>query len=155
MILCNSQREEGLVPSQICRTSNRATPQNYKINLEPIFNFLFLFYWIIVEKTSMRNCAKEIFLLRRKLLRGTFFKITSGRIVQKLFSWKRSEWVSSHHRKMMFEGDWGCCPNKRICKNREPVQVYIACQFVKLYSFALLATLCKHKMIGKLFPPPG
>ena len=45
--------------------------------------------------------------------------------------------------KMMFEGDWGCCPNKRICKNREPVQVYIACQFVKLYSFALLATLCK------------
>lgn len=28
---------------------------------------------------------------------------------------------------MMFEGDWGCCPNKRICKNREPVQVYTAC----------------------------
>ena len=32
---------------------------------------------------------------------------------------------------MMFEGDWGCCPNKRICKNREPVQGYTACQFVK------------------------
>lgn len=27
---------------------------------------------------------------------------------------------------MMFEGDWGCCPNKRICKNREPIQVYTA-----------------------------
>ena len=26
MVLCNSQREEGLVPSQICRTSNRGIP---------------------------------------------------------------------------------------------------------------------------------
>ena len=26
--------------------------------------------------------------------------------------------MSSHHRKMMFEGDWGCCPNKRIGAKR-------------------------------------
>lgn len=39
---------------------------------------------------------------------------------------------------MMFEGDWGCCPNKRICKNREPVQVYTACQFVKGQNMALI-----------------
>ena len=40
-----------------------------------------------------------------------------------------------------FKGDWGCCPNKQICKDctegkiekmSEPVQVYTACQFVKL-----------------------
>ena len=40
-----------------------------------------------------------------------------------------------------FKGDWGCCPNKQICegctggeieKMSEPVQVYTACQFVKL-----------------------
>ena len=39
---------------------------------------------------------------------------------------------------MMFEEDWGCCPNKRICKNREPVQVYTACQFVKGQNMALI-----------------
>ena len=72
MVLCNSQREEGLVPSQICRTSNRVIPQNYKINLEPIFNFLRLFYWIIVEKTSMSRSAEK-----------TFF--TSAQVAQKLF----------------------------------------------------------------------
>lgn len=72
MVLCNSQREEGLVPSQICRTSNRVIPQNYKINLEPIFNFLRLFYWIIVEKTSMSRSAGK-----------TFF--TSVQVSQKLF----------------------------------------------------------------------
>lgn len=72
MVLCNSQREEGLVPSQICRTSNRGIPQNYKINLEPIFNFLRLFYWIIVEKTSMSRSAGK-----------TFF--TSAQVTQKLF----------------------------------------------------------------------
>ena len=72
MVLCNSQREEGLVPSQICRTSNRVIPQNYKINLEPIFNFLRLFYWIIVEKTSMSRSAGK-----------TFF--TSAQVAQKLF----------------------------------------------------------------------
>ena len=72
MVLCNSQREEGFILSQICRTSNRAIPQNYKINLEPIFNFLCLFYWIIVEKTSVRNCAKKCFLLRCKLRRSWF-----------------------------------------------------------------------------------
>jgi hypothetical protein len=72
MVLCNSQREEGLVPSQICRTSNRGIPQNYTINLEPIFNFLRLFYWIIVEKTSMSRSAEK-----------TFF--TSTQVAQKLF----------------------------------------------------------------------
>lgn len=61
MALCNSQREEGLVPSQICRTSNRVIPQNYKINLELIFNFLCLFYWIIVGKTSMSRSAGKTF----------------------------------------------------------------------------------------------
>lgn len=39
---------------------------------------------------------------------------------------------------MMFEEDLGCCPNKRICKNREPVQVYTACQFVKGQNMALI-----------------
>lgn len=72
MVLCNSQREEGLVPSQICRTSNRVIPQNYKINLEPIFNFLRLFYLIIVEKASMSRSAEK-----------TFF--TSAQVAQKLF----------------------------------------------------------------------
>ena len=72
MVLCNSQREEGLVPSQICRTSNLVIPQNYKINLEPIFNFLRLFYWIIVEKTSMSRSTEK-----------TFF--TSAQVAQKLF----------------------------------------------------------------------
>ena len=42
---------------------------------------------------------------------------------------------------MMFKGDWGCFSNKQICedctegkieKMSEPVQVYTACQFVKL-----------------------
>mgnify|MGYP006925814594 CR=1 FL=1 len=71
----------------------------------------------------------------------TFF--TSAQVAQKLFffmlhSRKRSEWASSHHRKMMFEEDLGCCPNKRICKNREPVQVYTACQFVKGQNMALI-----------------
>lgn len=41
--------------------------------------------------------------------------------------------------KMMFEGDWGCCPNKQFLKIEpkaklkkmgEPVQVYTACQRV-------------------------
>ena len=72
MVLCNSQREEGLVPSQICRTKNRAIPQNYKINLEPIFNFLRLFYWIIVEKTSVSRNVGKIFF-------------TSVQVAQKLF----------------------------------------------------------------------
>ena len=72
MVLCNSQREEGLVPSQICRTSNLVIPQNYKINLEPIFNFLRLFYLIIVEKASMSRSAEK-----------TFF--TSAQVAQKLF----------------------------------------------------------------------
>lgn len=67
MVLCNSQREEGLVSSQICRTSNRANPQIYKINLEPIFNFLQLFYWMIYKNTSMSKGVRKIFLLRRKL----------------------------------------------------------------------------------------
>ena len=72
MVLCNSQREEGLVPSQICRTSNRVIPQNYKINLEPIFNFLRLFCWIIVEKQVCRGVPKKHFSLRRKLHRSYF-----------------------------------------------------------------------------------
>ena len=139
MVLCNSQREEGLVPSQICRTSNRVIPKNYKINLEPIFNFLRLFYWIIVEKTSMsRSAGKTFFHFSASCTEVIFCNVTSGQIGQKLHSRKRSEWASSHHRKMMFKGDWGCCPNKRICKNREPVQVYTACQFVKGQNMALI-----------------
>ena len=43
-----------------------------------------------------------------------------------------------HYKEKLPEGDWGCCPNKRICKNREPVQVYTACQFVKGQNTALI-----------------
>ena len=32
----------------------------------------------------------------------------------------------------------GILPNKRICQNREPVQVYTACQFVKGQNMALI-----------------
>ena len=75
MVLCNSQHEEGLVPSQICRTSNRGIPQNYKINLEPIFNFLRLFYWIIVEKTSMSRSAGKTFFTSTQVAQKLFFII--------------------------------------------------------------------------------
>ena len=60
----------------------------------------------------------------------------------------RNDWKScSHHRQMMFKGDWGCFPNKQICedctegkieKMSEPVQVYTACQFVKGQNMALI-----------------
>lgn len=84
MVLCNSQREEGLVPSQICRTSNRVIPQNYKINLEPIFNFLRLFYWIIVEKTSMsRSAGKTFFHFGASFTEVIFYHVTSGQFVHK------------------------------------------------------------------------
>lgn len=73
MVLCNSKREEGLVPSQICRTSNRVIPQNYKINLEPIFNFLRLFFWIIIEKTSMSRIAEKIFFTSMQVAQKLFF----------------------------------------------------------------------------------
>ena len=78
----------------------------------------------------MRICTKEIFLLRCKLRRSDVWNITSGQIVQKLKLRKRSEWTSSHHRKMRFEGDWGCCPNKRMSKSSKQGPVYTACQFV-------------------------
>ena len=40
---------------------------------------------------------------------------------------------------MMFKGDWGCCPNKRMSKSRKQGPVYTACEFVNLYRFTLLA----------------
>ena len=70
----------------------------------------------------------------------------------KLKSLKRSEWTSSHHRKMMFEGDWGCCSNKRMSKSSKQGPVYTACEFVNLYRFALLANLWTVKISLKLFP---
>jgi len=48
---------------------------------------------------------------------------------------------------MMFEGDWGCCPQQALfakapkgdfVKMSEPVQVYTACQFVKGQNMALI-----------------
>ena len=64
MVLCNSQREEEFILTKICQTLNRVIPQNYKIKFEQTFCFLCLFYRINVEKTSMQNCVKEIFLFR-------------------------------------------------------------------------------------------
>ena len=86
----------------------------------------------------MSRSIGKTFFTSAQVAQKLFFHVTSGQIGQKLHSRKRSEWASSHHRKMMFEEDWGCCPNKRICKNREPVQVYTACQFAKGQNTALI-----------------
>ena len=57
------------------------------------------------------------------------------------FSGKRSEWTSSRYRRYRSKGIGDACPNEQICedctggkieKMSEPVQVYTACQFVKL-----------------------
>ena len=64
------------------------------------------------------------------------FKLQEGEKV-----WAAEHVVGVAHRQMMFKGDWGCFPNKQICedctegkieKMSEPVQVYTACQFVRL-----------------------
>jgi len=64
-------------------------------------------------------------------------------VFQKQISLKRSEWTSSHHRKMMFEGDWGCCPNEQFSKKHPKA---ILRKWVNLYRFALLANLWKGKI---------
>ena len=147
MVLCNSQREEGLVPSQICRTSNRVIPQNYKINLEPIFNFLRLFYWIIVEKTSMSRSAGKHFSLRRKLHRSYFLSCyfwTNWPEVALSETLRMSEQPSS---KDDVRRGLGMLPQQALfvkapkgdfAKMSEPVQVYTACQFVKGQNMALI-----------------
>jgi len=85
MVLCNSQREEEFILTKICKTLNRVIPQNYKIEFEQIFCFLCLFYWIVVEKTSMQNCVKEIFFVSVEIASELFLKtvFTSGQFVQK------------------------------------------------------------------------
>ena len=147
MVLCNSQREEGLVPSQICRTSNRVIPQNYKINLEPIFNFLRLFYWIIVEKQVCRVVPKNHFSLQRKLHRSYFLSCyfwTNWPEVALSETLRMSEQPSS---KDDVRRGLGMLPQQALftkapkgdfVKMSEPVQVYTACQFVKGQNMALI-----------------
>jgi len=100
----------------------------------------------------MSSCVNT--QLWRNLRRSGFQKYDFGLwpSYSKLKSRKRSEWTSSHHRKMMFEGDWGCCPNKRMSKSSKQGPVYTACEFVNLYRFALLANLWTVKISLKLFP---
>ena len=42
---------------------------------------------------------------------------------------------------VLFQGDWGCCPNKQMSKNSKVVPLCTACEFVNLYRFTLLANL--------------
>jgi len=41
--------------------------------------------------------------------------------------------------KMMFEGDWGCCPNKQFLKIEPKAKLK---KWVNLYRFTLLAKEC-------------
>ena len=44
--------------------------------------------------------------------------------------------------KMMYEGDWGCCPNKQFLKIEPKTKLK---KWVNLYRFTLLANLSLHK----------
>ena len=147
MVLCNSQREEGPVPSQICRTSNRIIPQNYKINLEPIFNFLRLFYWIIVKKQVCRGVPEKHFSLRRRLHRSYFLSCyfwTNWPEVTLSETFRMSEQPSSKDDvrrglgMLPQQALFAKAPKGDFVKMSEPVQVYTACQFAKGQNTALI-----------------
>ena len=53
MVLCNSQREEGVILSQICQTSNRVIPQNYKYLFEPFIQFSVIYYNLRLKKLQV------------------------------------------------------------------------------------------------------
>ena len=55
---------------------------------------------------------------------------------------------------MMFKGDWGCCPNKRMSKSSKQGPVCTACEFVNLYRFTLLANLWRHNISVMLIRKP-
>ena len=92
--------------------------------------------------------------LWRNLRRSGFRKYDFGlwQSYAKLKSRKRSEWTSSHHRKMMFEGDWGCCPNKRTSKSSKQGPVYTACQFVKGQNIILSYFYFRKISLSNLWP---
>lgn len=91
--------------------------------------------------------------LWRNLRRSGFRKYDFGLwpSYSKLKSLKRSEWTSSLHRKMMFEGDWGCCPNKRMSKSSEqwkvvPFSLYHFGDFAAPVMRLLPGTCCHWKL---------
>ena len=53
---------------------------------------------------------------------------------------------------MMFEGDWGCCPNKRMSKSSKQGPVYTACQFVKGQNIILRYFYFRKITLSNLWP---
>ena len=106
--------------------SKSGNPAKIYIMVKPIFNFLCLFYWIIVEKASVPSSARPIFFHFGANCVEVFLQnwiFTSGQFVQKLHLWKRLEWASSYHHGWCSKGIGDVAPTSNFCTKPVPKMI--------------------------------